>query len=168
LDSEGDGLLQSGMEHRPLHRRARLLFGLVLAAIVPGLLSAPIILAMITEGMIFGWLRTVQYGASYFISAILWSVASGNVSLFEVVWRDRPVTRAACILAGCAGAATFPLAWAAFAGVLGSSINVSALGFALMIGVFALPFGALGGWIFWRLARRWAPAVTADVAPVFD
>ncbi len=39
---------------------------------------------------------------------------------------------------------------------------------ALLLGVLLVPFGMLGGWVFWRVGVRPAPIRTVDVAAVFD
>ena len=40
--------------------------------------------------------------------------------------------------------------------------------FTLILGLFLIPFGALGGWVFWRVGVYPARPRTIDVAPVFD
>jgi hypothetical protein len=91
------------------------------------------------------------------------------------------LSRAECLILGAAAAVTLPsvaeslsilVDWITIGGDFaseepwGSDASTRILGIALSIGL--VPFGLLGGWLFWRLAVRPTVTTVGDVAPLFD
>jgi hypothetical protein len=172
-------------EHqRPNHRswrdlsKWRLLFGLAFAPVLPIVLGAMILLVL-GGGMVFlplGWILA---------AAETWSMLIGTI--FLIVARLRGgVRRAHCLLLGAFLAFTLPLAvFAASKAVdrvfgttpsaedMDDDLGVSFHGpsdsaLIALLGLVLVPFGTLGGWVFWRVGVYPARPKVVDVAPVFD
>ncbi|WP_459859114.1 hypothetical protein [Dongia sp. agr-C8] len=133
------------------------------------------------------WVGTLPIGIITVFGGILaaaevWSMLAGTVFLLVLAWMRGALRRGDCLLLGVLLAFTLPFAaFLADAGVdwltgatapeavswddLEGPSNRSA---ALFISIVLIPFGALGGWIFWRVGVRPAQSRPIDVAPVFD
>jgi hypothetical protein len=154
-------------------RFKRILLGLLLAPMLPSVLSAPLAWAVLLEGFPLPLQSATSYLASWGLAAEAWALLSGLTVLLTVVRRLGYRGRNGCLILGCAGAFTLPF----FGLTLGVTISQDAvtatdtikiLAFGATIGLPAMPFGLLGGWIFWRVAVRPAPASIGDVTGLFD
>jgi hypothetical protein len=106
------------------------------------------------------------------LSPSLWSLVCGFAYLQTISRFRHRIARHECLLLGCGSAFLMPFGMALI-GILvfsdqlaGASWN-DLSGF-LIAGLFSLPFGLFGGWVFWRLGVRPATAPTGDFAAVFD
>jgi hypothetical protein len=169
-------------EQRPGQRawrdvsKRRLLFGLLLAPVPPIALGA-LILLLFGAGVFFTTLWPVLAAAE------IWSMLGGTVFLLASRWRGG-VRRAHCLLLGAFLAFSLPAATMlasrtidaftttpqpedfdgddlAFHGPADST-------FVFLMGLILIPFGTLGGWVFWRVGVYPARPRVIDVAPVFD
>jgi hypothetical protein len=173
-----------GAQHGPGQRpwrdlsKWRLFFGLAFAPVPPILLGAMILLVM-GAGMIFsplGWILA---------AAETWSMLIGTI--FLIVARVRGgVRRAHCFLLGAFLAFTLPLAVYTASNavdrVFGTTPSAEDMDDGLnwsfhgpsdstlisLLGLVLVPFGTLGGWVFWRVGVYPARPKVIDVAPVFD
>jgi hypothetical protein len=170
---------QHGPGHRPWRdlSKWRLFLGLAFAPVPPIVLGA-IILFMFGNGMIFLPLGGILAGAE------TWSMLTGTG--FLILARRRGfVRRAHCLLLGAFLAFSLPSAaylasktvdWAFshlepadpddafFETFHGPSDGA----FVMVLGLILIPFGTLGGWVFWRVGVHPARPKIVDVAPVFD
>lgn len=171
-----------GEQQRPNQRSWRdlskrwLLFGLVLAPVPPIALGA-FILLLFGAGVLFTSLWPVLAAAE------IWSMIGGMIFLLVARWRGG-VRRAHCLLLGAFLALSLPGAtmlasetidrvtstpqtqeddveYFSFHGPSDSTL-------AFLLGLFLIPFGTLGGWVFWRVGVYPARPRVIDVAPVFD
>ncbi len=115
-------------------------------------------------------------------AAVVWSMLGGTVFLLMLAWMRGALRRGDCLLLGVLLAFTLPFAaFLADAGVnwLTGATPPDAASWddiegrsdraaALFVGIVLIPFGALGGWILWRIGVRPAKPQMIDVAPVFD
>jgi hypothetical protein len=157
--------------------KLRLLFGLAFAPLLSIALGATILWTL-GQGVNFLWLGSVLAAAE------IWSMLIGTVFL-TIARRRGIVRRAYCLLLGAFLACSLPSAvyltsktvdWAfttlaptdpddAFnEGLDGPSDGA----FVVILSVTLIPFGTLGGWVFWRLGVWPARPKVIDVAPVFD
>jgi hypothetical protein len=165
-----------GQRHWRDLSKLRLFFGLAFAPVPPIALGA-LILMMLEDGLIFA-----AFGVILAI-AETWSLPIGM--LFLVLSRRRGIVRRAhCLLLGAFLAASLPGATLltsraidgltsapqsqefdeedfAFNGPADSTLVV-------ILGLVLIPFGTLGGWVFWRVGVYPARPRVIDVAPVFD
>jgi len=141
----------------------------------------PVILGEILLTVMFGTGGLGMVGG-ILAAAEIWSMLLGMTYL--VLARRRGfVRRFDCLLLGVILAASLPAvtmatdvavdwiqgAVEADAGFTGDSYHGPSDGaFAFLLGVILVPFGMLGGWVFWRIGVRPAPVRTIDVAAVFD
>lgn len=169
--------------HRPNQRhwrdlsKWRLLFGLAFAPLLPIALGAMILLVL-GQGLSFLPLGGVLAAAE------TWSMLIGTV--FLIVTRFRGVVRRShCLLLGAFLAFSLPSAaylasktvdWA-FSTLAPAdpddAVDESFHGpsdgtFVVVLGLILIPFGTLGGWVFWRVGVYPARPKVIDVAPVFD
>ena len=171
------------MEYSPNHRpwrdlsKRRLLLGLAFAPVPPIALGA-LILIVFGAGVAF-----VPLG-SILAAAETWSMPIGT--LFLAVARFRGVVRRAhCLLLGAFLACSLPAAaylvsqavdWGFAADPVdvsdddfdGSFHGPSDGTFIVILGLFLIPFGTLGGWVFWRVGVHPARPRVIDVGTVFD
>jgi hypothetical protein len=171
-------------QHGPARRvwrdlsKWRLFFGLAFAPVLPVVLGAMVLL-MLGGGIVFlplGWILA---------AAETWSMLIGT--LFLVVARLRGgVRRAHCFLLGAFLAFTLPLAVYAASNTVDrlfgttpsaedrdDDLNWTFRGpsdsaLVSLLGLVLVPFGTLGGWMFWRVGVYPARPKVIDVAPVFD
>jgi hypothetical protein len=115
-------------------------------------------------------------------AAEVWSVLAGTFFLLLLVWLRGALRRGDCFLLGVLLAFSLPYAalladmavdWITGAGPPEAGgwddfEGPSNQFFATAVAVILIPFGALGGWIFWRVGVRPAQPKMIDVAPVFD
>jgi len=150
----------------------RLLAGLAFAPMPPMALGS-IILLMLGANLIFTFLSPVLAAAE------IWSMIGGTVFLL-LARLGGTVRRAHCLLLGTFLAFSLPyvgfLVGEAVDSILGPEpsadvlflLRSPSLGFSLVLGLILSPFGALGGWVFWRVGVYPARSKLVDVAPVFD
>jgi len=70
---------------------------------------------------------------------------------------------------GAIGGFTFPFAFFIVAASMSAAdATLKDFGAVAFLGLCALPFGVLGGWIFWRMAIRPASLPASVVSEVFD
>jgi hypothetical protein len=102
----------------------------------------------------------------------LWSVLCGLAYLRTVTRLRGQIARSECLLLGCACGLLMPFAmdgvdtliWhAQLPQMTWSELKAYSIG-----GLFTLPFGLFGGWVFWRLGVRPTPAPLPNFAVVFD
>jgi hypothetical protein len=155
----------------------RLFFGLAFAPVLPIALGA-LILLMLDGDLIFTSVGAILAAAE------AWSMPLGTI--FLVVSRLRgTVRRAHCLLLGAFLAFSLPSAtyvtskaidWA-YGATPPSDEDFdfddefhgpSDGGLVFVIGLILVPFGMLGGWVFWRVGAYPARPKILDVAPVFD
>ncbi len=141
----------------------------------------PLILGELLLTVLFG-AGELGMMAGILAAAEIWSMLLGMIYL--VLARRRGyVRRLDCLLLGVVLAASLPAAALAIstaadwisgtpdidAGFAGDSYHgPSDGGLALLLGVLLVPFGMLGGWVFWRVGVRPAPMRTVDIATIFD
>jgi hypothetical protein len=177
-------------QHRPHQRhwrdlsKRRLLLGLALAPVPPIALGA--LLALLLGGGLFFGTRSV-FGALGVIlaAAEIWSLPIGT--LFLVIARLRGgVRRAHCFLLGAFLACSLPLAASTASNAVDWAFGMASQSatsdddfegdfhgpsdstFVVILGLVLIPFGTLGGWVFWRIGVYPARPKVIDVAPVFD
>ena len=155
----------------------RLFLGLAFAPAPPIALGA-LILLIFGAGVAF-----VPLG-SILASAETWSMPIGT--LFLAVARFRGVVRRAhCLLLGAFLACSLPAAAYLVSQAVDSGSSVDPVNvsdddfdgsfhgpsdgtFVVILGLFLIPFGTLGGWIFWRVGVYPAQPKVIDVGTVFD
>ena len=116
-------------------------------------------------------------------AAILWSLAIGALYFVLIPRRTGVIGRASCLLLGIGLAASLPVAAALVAfGVNALSTHSpeddvamafgllprDLYGLAVIVSLALIPFGALGGWVFWRVGVRPASPGASDLAGVFE
>jgi len=162
---------------RDLSKR-RLLFGLAFAPVPPIALGA-FILLILGAGLLFTSLWPVLSAAE------IWSMLVGT--LFLLFARRRGfVRRAHCLLLGAFLAFSLPAASLATSKAIDwmtsttpvqadeefefehDFLGVSDGTLVFVVGVFLIPFGTLGGWVFWRIGVYPARPKLVHVATVFD
>jgi hypothetical protein len=170
----------SGRRHWRDLSKKRLLLGLVLAPVAGIGLGALVLLLF--EGM--SGILWSGIGATL-AAAETWSLPVG--ALYLIVARRRGVVRRAhCLLLGAFLAFSLPaaayLTSKAVDWIYGSPPEhgpadedvddvfqrPSVGGLAVLTGLFLIPFGTAGGWVFWRVGAYPARPRTIDVATVFD
>lgn len=141
----------------------------------------PVVLGELLLTLMFG-AGGLGMMAGILAAAEIWSMLLGVIYL--VLARRRGfVRRIDCLLLGVFLAFSLPAAAMATdvaidrvfgmpeadPGFIGDSYHgPSDSAFAFILGVLLVPFGMLGGWVFWRIGVRPAPMRTIDVATVFD
>jgi len=157
--------------------RWRLMLGIAVAPVAPVVLGSCLLLALSDGGIIYNSLAGVLAAAD------AWSLAVGG-GILLLLGRIRGVIRRAdCLLLGAFLAFSLPLA-AVFISHAVDWINGaqqppedtdlmldegSSGGNALsFIGLCLIPFGTLGGWIFWWVGVHPAKPKTLDASSVFD
>jgi hypothetical protein len=157
----------------------RLLFGLALAP-VPPIAVGVLILLMIEDGLIF-----TSFGV-ILATAETWSLPIGTLFLVLSRWRGI-VRRAHCLLLGAFLAFSLPAAATLTSATIDRISNTtpapepdedfdfdegfhgpSDAGLVVLLGLFLIPFGTLGGWVFWRVGVYPARPKLAPIATVFD
>lgn len=115
-------------------------------------------------------------------AAEVWSIVAGTLFLLALAWMRGALRRGDCLLLGVLLAFSLPytvlLADVAVDWITGASPpetvawedieGPSDRSVAVIVSIVLTPFGALGGWILWRLGVRPAQPQPVDVAPVFD
>lgn len=128
----------------------RLATGLILSPIAPAVFYIPVIrfLPQYDLARNFG---PIGFWVVYFSVVEAWALIAGLVAVWLIFRRRLYVGRAGCLWLGIIGAVTLPVAISIAVSVNFSDPFVD-LGIA-MLSLTALPFGALGGWILWRIVR---------------
>jgi hypothetical protein len=171
---------------RPTQRRwgdmgkRRLSLGLAVAP-VPSVAIGILLMIVVAEGI-----ATPRYmaigGVTILLAAMVWSSLVGWVYLLLVSRRRGVLSRIECLLLGIAAAFVLPpvaellsivIDWITAnpdTGVPGDPWDAAGFFDIFFIGlaIALMPFGLLGGWIFWRVGVRPAVTTVGDVAPVFD
>jgi len=167
---------------RPSQRQWRdlskrwLLCGLVLAPLPPIALGAMILL-LFGAGIVFTALWPVLAAAE------IWSMLGGVLFLLACRWRGG-VRRAHCLLLGAFLAFSLPAATLLTSKTIDAftsaphaeEFDEEELAFhgpsdgtlVFLLGLILIPFGTLGGWVFWRVGVYPARPRVIDVATVFD
>jgi len=124
--------------------------GLILSPIAPAVISIPVIRFLPRYGLSrdFG---PIGLWIVYFLCVETWALITGLVAILLIFRRSLTVSRAGCLWSGIIGAVTFPVA-ISVATTMDFSDPARDLGVA-MVSLIALPFGAVGGWILWRILR---------------
>jgi hypothetical protein len=165
-----------GQRHwRDLSKR-RLFFGLAFAPVPPIALGA-LILLLLGAGIFFTALWPIVAAAE------IWSMIGGTIFLGLSRWRGA-VRRAHCLLLGAFLAFSLPAAAMVTSKTIDAftstpraeEFDEEELSFhgpadstlVLLMGLILIPFGTLGGWVFWRIGVHPARPKLIDVAPVFD
>jgi hypothetical protein len=155
-------------------RLSKLAMGLCLAPILPMLVSMLPIWLFVYEGEPAPVGRALLYIGYYMAIVVFWSLASGLAAVWIVARGRGLIGRTTCLLLGCTGAFLLPI-FAAFVGGLIKqlrglplSLDVEDLQVFCLLGFAALPFGLVGGWLFWRIGVRPAVRKTVDIASAFD
>jgi hypothetical protein len=128
----------------------RLAAGLILSPIAPAVLAIPVIrlLPQYDLARIYG---PIGFWVVYFFSVEAWALIVGLAAFLLIFRRRLYVGRAGCLWSGIIGAVTHPVAFSIAVAVDFSNPDLDS-GIA-MVSLIALPFGALGGWILWRIVR---------------
>jgi hypothetical protein len=134
---------------------AWLIAGMALSPVIPAALSAPAVwLAIAFSGHPWPPENIAKNVADYLLAVEAWALVVGLPTLWVMSRLADRLSRRGCLWLGAIGAFTCPFAKLLFDG---SQFEVGVTLFVAFIGLFALPFGLLGGWIFWRIAAY--PAV---------
>lgn len=160
--------------------KLRLFLGLAFAPVPPVVLGACILL-LLGHGLLFGSGLVFGVLGAILAAAETWSMLVGT--LFLVLSRLRGgVRRAHCLLLGAFLAFSLPSAayvasntvdWA-FSAITPAEEDFDGFpgpsdgSFVFIVGLTLVPFGGLGGWLFWRVGVYPARPKTIDVATVFD
>jgi hypothetical protein len=160
--------------------KLRLFLGLAFAPVLPIGLGS-LILLMLESGFLWSGVGSVLAAAE------TWSMLVGTFYLI-LARRRGVIRRAHCLLLGAFLAFSLPAAvyvtskavdWAYGPPLTDDSADPSIdfdedfhgpsdAGLMAIIGLFLIPFGTIGGWVFWRVGVRPAQPKEADVATVFD
>ncbi|WP_395019920.1 hypothetical protein [Dongia sp.] len=106
------------------------------------------------------------------LAPIAWSMICGMTYLRTVSRLRDQIAWHECLLLGCASSFLMPLVYD-IVGTLLLQGRFPLLDWAHLknyafAGLFTLPFGLLGGWLFWRIAVRPADIAMRDLSGVFD
>jgi hypothetical protein len=149
-------------------RIGRVLLGLAVAPLLgAALMTLGIYLASFFDGSV-RWKDL----ALAMLAPIVWSVICGLAYLQTIArLRDR-IAQPECLLLGCASSLLLPFVLD-LAGTLllrghFAIVDWKHLKVYAFAGLFSLPFGLFGGWVFWHLGVRPAETAPRDFAPVFD
>jgi len=155
----------------------RLGYGLVLAPVIPFAI-ATFIAEVLTSGMITRELPGEAVGILLAV-AVGWSLLAGFAYLLAIVRSRGSTGRTECLLLGCGIAFALPNAVVLAIEKAPEPIRVwlelgnpdplgEIMPYTLGVGLFLVPFGLFGGWIFWNAAIRPAPLPLPDLTGVFD
>jgi len=154
----------------------RLLFGLAVAPVLPIALGA-LLLILLESGIVLTSFGVVLAAAE------IWSLPIGTLFL-ALARRHRFVRRAHCFLLGAFLAFSLPAAvmltskavdW--IDGAAPAEVDADdAIAFhgssdgalVFLLGLVLVPFGTMGGWVFWRVGVYPAQPRALDVAAVFE
>jgi hypothetical protein len=160
-------------------RKRRLLLGLA-AAPVPSV-AVGMVLVLIMSGE-FVLRMLAEATIAILLAAVIWSLVVGWAYLLVVArWRG-VIGRIECLLLGVAAAFVLPplaellsivIDWITASPdmhIPGDPWDTAGFisAFFVFLSIALMPFGLLGGWIFWRVGVRPAVTTVGDVAPVFD
>jgi len=160
--------------------KIRLLIGLAFAPVPPFVLGA-LIMTMLGASLFLTSLWPILAAAE------IWSMLGGMIFLLMSRLRGF-VRRAHCLLLGAFLAASLPSAAMVtskaidrmFSATAGQEQSAEDFEFernflgpsdgevVFYLGLILIPFGTLGGWVFWRVGVRPAPMPAPDVAAVFE
>jgi len=105
-------------------------------------------------------------------SPSLWSLVSGIAYLQTVTRMRDQIARYECLLLGCVSGFLWPVAMDIGSNLLFHghlpALQWNAISAYSIGGLFTLPFGLFGGWVFWRLGVRPASPPAMNYAAVFD
>jgi hypothetical protein len=135
---------------------SRILVGVALAPLVPAGLGVPIIWYVSGSDALVTYGPTAVFGIYFFLVGA-WSIVMGLLGTAALFcWRGS-IDRGRCVYIGMIGAASLPIALGLLGlvsiaqGDSGSDME-SYLGIAFAT-LGGLPFGALGGLIYWQIVR---------------
>jgi hypothetical protein len=104
------------------------------------------------------------------LSAEIWTLSFGAIYLVTSPRRSGAITRANCLFLGGLGAVIYPPMVAGLTVAFTDTmvLAILALPIAILAGLSILPFGVLGGWIFWRIGVRPAKSWPHGIEHVFE
>jgi uncharacterized membrane protein len=149
-------------------RLGRVLLGLAVAPLLgAALMTLGIYLASFFDGSV-RWKDL----ALAMLAPIVWSVFCGLAYLQTIARLRERIAQQDCLLLGSASSLLLPFI-IDLAGTLllrghFATVDWAHLKIYACAGLFSVPFGLFGGWVFWRLGVRPAEAAARDFAPVFD
>lgn len=149
----------------------RLGLGLAVPPLIPATIAGGAYLADGNDGV-----RSVLY---LLAAGPVWTLSTGAAYLLLVVRRRGALRRAECLLVGTLLAFAAPFAYwlinLGFGAVLGDPLRMwsdevgsERLATCAFVATVLAPFGALGGWLLWRIAVAPAKLPLPDVTAVFD
>jgi hypothetical protein len=137
---------------------------------------APVLPIVLGGGLsVFG--SPFRYGPAFpFIwmamPAEIWSAAFGTFFLVTAPRRFGTIARANCLFAGGLSVVLLPpvlmLLLIGMTGADAASFATMGLPFNIIEGLFLIPLGVLGGWIFWLIGVRPAKRSPSEVERVFE
>jgi hypothetical protein len=106
------------------------------------------------------------------LAPVAWSLICGLAYLRTIARMRDQIARAECLLLGCGSGLLLPFV----IDVTGTlfllerlpTVDWTHIKVYLLAGLFTLPFGLFGGWVFWRIGVRPAMPRTRDLSGVFD
>jgi hypothetical protein len=154
-------------------RRADLPLGRVMLALaVAPLLGAAVMTFGIYLASFFGDSLRWKDLVLSMLAPVVWSVICGLAYLQTIARLRKRIVLAECLLLGGASSLLLPLVLDLAGAVLlrghFTTLDWEHLKIYVFAGLFSLPIGLFGGWVFWCLGVRPAEAATRDFAPVFD
>ena len=156
-------------------RRRRLGLGLAIAPILPVACGGLLIrfLDPFSDALDVAIFCGVVLGV-----AMAWSLLIGSLYVVLIPRRTGVIGRAGCLLLGIGLAVSLPPAAAlSISGADALFHNATMMfgvlprdlyGLAVTLALALIPFGALGGWVFWRVGVRPASPGASDLAGVFE
>jgi hypothetical protein len=165
----------------PASGNTRRVADLELHRVVPALLLAPLLPALLLMAVALlpdsdigvatervNW-RMLAYALGM---PETWSLICG-VAYMQMAARIRgTISRVECLMLGCGSAFLLPTFLVTAADTIdrmaAPQISVRVLQYCAVAGLFALPFGLFGGWLFWRIGVRPARETAPDVSAVFE
>ena len=157
---------------RRVDLRGRRIIGALLAAPLLGTLVMHLLISLITRRSLID-LEPMQKVAFWTLAPSLWSLLCGLAYLHSISRILGRIGRAECLLLGCVSGFLLPFAMEFGTNLLFMRFwtphwNWEDTPIFSFLGVITLPFGLLGGWVFWRFGVRPARAPTRAFATVFD
>ena len=150
--------------------QTRVLIGLAFSSVLPIALSLPLFWLVMLEGSPVSF-KSIASFALYGAAVEVWAIAVGLVGVFGVLRRRGRVSRRGLLLMTGLGAFFVPTAGLIAGSTFRGPPDIDVLSMAAffgILGIAGIPFGLIGGWIFWRFSVRPAPISTATEARAFD
>jgi hypothetical protein len=123
---------------------------MALSPIIPAILSFPVVWGFIAfSGHPWPSEEIGRHSAEYLFAVEAWALIVGLAGPGVMFRCTDRLGRSGCLLLVAIGAFALPFAYFVFNE---PRFEFGLIGFVGLIGLFAVPFGLLGGWIFWRIA----------------